>query len=655
MRQRTLVDIDILPGATRQKLQHKLLAAKNAGKGYHVVHFIGHGSVEDGVGVLFLLDEDGNSAPITAEAFSEMMDEPSLNLVMFNACETAVPEPYMYSLAEATLRQGVPAVIGMQAPIPDRLAVEFARDFYGAWANGEPIEAALAYARQLVVTETPGTAADWVIPVLYMSPTEGLALKLEQPPKPQPLLVRAVKNVYVLSMALFAILVLIFIEVPQLNQAIRTKVPVVQCVFPYKYENEFVVAVSKFVVVDEDGSPVRSARGEQLAEELYYQLNTQIEGLNLNKATEVRPPDETCPIKGLTYADRESAAAKYADRSDTNVIVYGVITDTVPSKVALEFYVNYRGFREGQEITGKHELGEPLSVYDFEAKPLRARVFALNFITIGLAHYVRGEFIEAIEYFEKAEQVDGWLYTAGKEVVYLLLGNSLARIATREKTPQYTEQALAYYNFALEECNPDYARAKVGQAGMYYLQALGDPDNPSFDQVDEELLAEAEAAYRQALTMADAPESAHIPAKVDFNLGQIYIVRAKIHEQNPQEKSYWLHEAESLFEKVIQENESGNVDLEELVGHAYAKLALVAWAQGDRDLAISHQGQAIAFFENFWHGYYAAVLGDMYAVRGQTEEARESYQRAIAVANGEGDQSSHDRYAAKLEALAMDK
>ena len=191
LRQRTLVDIDILSGATKQKLQHELLAAKNAGTGYHVVHFIGHGSAEAGVGKLLLLDEDGNSDPITAKAFGEMMDEPTLNLVMFNACETAVPQPFMYSVAEATLDQGVPAVLGMQAPVPDRLAVDFARDFYGAWANGEPIESALAYARQLVVSGTPGTAADWVIPVLYMSPTEGLALELEQPSKPPPLLVRA--------------------------------------------------------------------------------------------------------------------------------------------------------------------------------------------------------------------------------------------------------------------------------------------------------------------------------------------------------------------------------------------------------------------------------------------------------------------------------
>jgi tetratricopeptide (TPR) repeat protein len=332
-----------------------------------------------------------------------------------------------------------------------------------------------------------------------------------------------------------------------------------------------------------------------------------------------------------------------------------VITDTVPSKVALEFYVNYRGFKEGQEVTGKHELGEPLSVYNFEAKPLRARVFALNFITVGLSHYVLGEFEDAIDYFKQAEQVDGWLTTAGKEVVYLLLGNSLARMASREKSPQYSEQALAYYDFALEECNPEYARAKVGQAGMYYLQALGDPDDPSFDQVDEELLDKAEATYQGALTLHDAPESAHIPTKVDFNLGQIYIVRAKIHEQDPQVMAYWLQEADSLFEKVIQENESGNVALEELVGHAYAKLALVAWAQGDRDMAIEHQARAIGFFTNFWHGHYAAVLGDMYAVCGQKEQAREAYKRAIQVAKDEGDQSSHDKYTAKLEALLMDE
>ena len=50
--------------------------------------------------------------------------------------------------------------------IAHRAAVGFAREFYGAWAAGQPIEGALAYARRLVGGETPGAAADWGIPVL---------------------------------------------------------------------------------------------------------------------------------------------------------------------------------------------------------------------------------------------------------------------------------------------------------------------------------------------------------------------------------------------------------------------------------------------------------------------------------------------------------
>jgi hypothetical protein len=46
--------------------------------------------------------------------------------------------------------------------------------------------------------------------------------------------------------------------------------------------------------------------------------------------------------------------------------------------------------------------------------------------------------------------------------------------------------------------NPEYARAKVGRAGVYYLLALGDPNEPSFDTVNKEMLDRAAAEYEAA-------------------------------------------------------------------------------------------------------------------------------------------------------------
>ena len=84
----------------------------------------------------------------------------------------------------------MPVAIGMQVPILDEAAVEFAQEFYGAWAAGQPIEGALAYARRLIGEETPGAAADWSTPVLFMGPVEGLTLDLAPPPPSVPRAVR---------------------------------------------------------------------------------------------------------------------------------------------------------------------------------------------------------------------------------------------------------------------------------------------------------------------------------------------------------------------------------------------------------------------------------------------------------------------------------
>jgi tetratricopeptide (TPR) repeat protein len=657
LRHRNLVEIDVLPHATRQKLQDRMIEARSANQGYHVVHFIGHGQADESGGRLLLEAEDGGADPVQAEEFAEITAEPTVNLVVLNACETAAAASLFQGVAQATLQRKVPAVIGMQVPFLDREAVEFAREFYGAWAAGEPIEAALAYARRLISAETRGAAADWGIPVLYMGPAEGLTLRMEAPPFRWPLPVRAMRWVIAAFLSLLGTVSLL-LTVPDINRQLRTEMPVIRCVFPYPMgEYGFNVAVTEFIVLDEDGSPVRSRDGRELADFLFHRLDSNFDELDLKGSYEIRPPAHTCPIKGSTREEREEAAAALAERIGAHVIIYGAVEQTgdESQEFAPEFYINYRGFEgaEGsEEITGQHELGRSLSVarpFDadqfqgVENPALSARAEALSLITIGLSYYATDDYENALDFFTKAETTKGWA-AAGKEVVYVLLGNASAGLGSKLKSTEYLTVTREYYDRALD-INPSYARAKIGQASALYVMALGDPAVPSWDTVDLGVLDEAAAAYEAALDLGDPPESANIETKVHFGLGQIYLVRAMV------VGSDWLDRAETEFEQVVEAYESGNTRVMNYAGHALARLGAIARLRGDTDAAVDRYTRAAELVSPYYQAYYYTRLGEIYAAAGQTDHAIEAYEEAIGTAEKFGEDESVEEYSTRLNEL----
>ena len=72
-------------------------------------------------------------------------DHESLRVAVLNACEgarTSKQDPFAGS-AQTLVQQGIPAVIAMQFEIADDVASTFAHEFYGALADGYPIDAAV--------------------------------------------------------------------------------------------------------------------------------------------------------------------------------------------------------------------------------------------------------------------------------------------------------------------------------------------------------------------------------------------------------------------------------------------------------------------------------------------------------------------------------
>jgi len=240
--------------------------------------------------------------------------------------------------------------------------------------------------------------------------------------------------------------------------------------------------------------------------------------------------------------------------------------------------------------------------------------------------------------------LDGWFKTAGKEIIYLLIGNAYSRQASIEKSVAYLASARESYATALD-IDPAYGRAKIGQAAVLYLSSLGNPYDASFESVDLEMLDQAEALFQEASTMDGSPESANIQTKSAFGLGQIYIVKAQILGEE------WIGRANDEFQKVIDDFEAGDEQIGETASHAYARIGLIAWMNGELESAVEFYRTAIEAASPFYQGYYFASIGDIYLAAGRVDEAREAYNEAIRVAEFYGDEESATKYADRLKAL----
>ena len=166
-----LVVIERLGHATLAALQRRLRRSE-----YHIFHFIGHGGFDERTqdGILLMEDESGGARQIGGQELGVLLhDQTSLRLAILNACEGARAshnDPFA-GTAQSLVQQGIPAVIAMQFEMADETAILFAHEFYGAIADGYPVDTALAEARKAVFAR--GDNLEWGTPVLYMRAQDG--------------------------------------------------------------------------------------------------------------------------------------------------------------------------------------------------------------------------------------------------------------------------------------------------------------------------------------------------------------------------------------------------------------------------------------------------------------------------------------------------
>jgi CHAT domain len=166
-----MVQVDRLEAGTLAALQRPLRQHE-----YHVLHFVGHGMYDEDAqdGALALEGADGRMRLVTGRDLGVMLrGHPSLRLVVLNACEgarSARDDPFG-GVAQALVRQGIPAVIAMQFEISDPAALIFSQFFYQAIADGLPVDLAMVEARKAMFAA--GSEVEWATPVLYLRSPDG--------------------------------------------------------------------------------------------------------------------------------------------------------------------------------------------------------------------------------------------------------------------------------------------------------------------------------------------------------------------------------------------------------------------------------------------------------------------------------------------------
>ena len=172
------IELTFVESATIKAVADALGRGRLDGRNVHVLHYMGHGDFHNGRGVLLMHKDGGGEDLVDADAFSDALKaSEDLRLVFLNACNTAQSSAQKGStpfggVATALVRQGVPAVVAMQRPVPDRLAIALAKSFYPNLAEGVPVDAAVSEGRRQMYFEDRNSL-DWAIPVLFMRSPDG--------------------------------------------------------------------------------------------------------------------------------------------------------------------------------------------------------------------------------------------------------------------------------------------------------------------------------------------------------------------------------------------------------------------------------------------------------------------------------------------------
>jgi len=189
------VEVTLLGDASLDGLRDAVERADGAGRPFHVVHFDGHGLVDEHKGVGLLCFEFGAGdglgrqlALVEAGVIGEMLADRRVPLVILEACQSASARGAVSaSLAGTLVGSGVGSVVAMSHTVRAASTRRFVGAFYRGMAEGRRIGEAVGVARSAMRlhalqhalgSDEPAAHAlqDWFVPVLYQEAGGDVAL-----------------------------------------------------------------------------------------------------------------------------------------------------------------------------------------------------------------------------------------------------------------------------------------------------------------------------------------------------------------------------------------------------------------------------------------------------------------------------------------------
>jgi len=188
------IELEFLRPPTFSALRARL---KNAERPIHVLHFDGHGGLDQKAqqGVLLFETNAGKQSPIKASDVAKVLSNSGVRLAVLTACQSAMntEDDAFSSVATQLIKNGVDAVIAMSSSILVTSAALYTEAFYRALAEGQPVSIAQEQARQTLQKDphrhlfshrqdeeaVPVTLADWWVPHFYQQ--RSLTLRATKP------------------------------------------------------------------------------------------------------------------------------------------------------------------------------------------------------------------------------------------------------------------------------------------------------------------------------------------------------------------------------------------------------------------------------------------------------------------------------------------
>jgi tetratricopeptide (TPR) repeat protein len=382
--------------------------------------------------------------------------------------------------------------------------------------------------------------------------------------------------------------------------------------------SSFNIAITSFQII---GDSHNAEYSRDLAETLIQLLEEEVEKIDRAANINFVFLKDLGPIAGNTLEERASNAQSLAKQINANIVIYGIITinQDWEATVKPEFYVSRNDeFDAAAEIV---DHSRPGLAMDGAYYPIVFSIPKINNITqqsslsmklgkvfqvlteimLGLSYYTIGESSNAEFSFQSALSttlsIEEW---KNNDLIYVMLGNALGR----QLEYQRAEES---YNKAIKD-NPLYSRAYIGLGETYFMQALGDPKQDTYDDVEVTLLDKAATMYQQALAEGmEQPPLSNIAAKAHFGLGRTHFM--KIFKQSEADNIPASLEIFSIatdhYRFVIDECKRHHCDqgadfwLQDLTAQSYANLGLIHVIANDLEEAATLYKAAIELLPSY--------------------------------------------------------